>query len=337
MRAVSRPEGRVEISINLEESGQRVDQLLAARYPEFSRSFVQKLIDEGEVRVDGVICRRSTRLQPGVLVELTIPPLASSEVEPQDIPLDIVYEDDDLAVVDKPKGMVVHPNTNDRDGTLVNALLFHLSSLSGINGVERPGIVHRIDKDTTGLLVVAKHDVVHRHLSDQFRDHSIERTYAALCWGRPTDRGTIEGLIGRDQRDRRKMSGRVTSGKHAVTHYELLEDYGCASLVRCALETGRTHQIRVHFSEMHHPLVADPVYGGTKKHWLPSEPPLRAALAGLRGQLLHAATLGFIHPTTDAFVQFHAPPHPEFRAALTALRRSRDLPADAPGPWTPPA
>jgi 23S rRNA pseudouridine1911/1915/1917 synthase len=335
---MSRTTGPVEIDVPLAVSGQRVDQFLSARFPELSRSYIQTLIDEGEVKVDGAVCRRSQRLRPGEVVELVIPPPRPSEVVAQDLPLDVVYEDDDLAIVNKPAGLVAHPTTHDLDGTLVNALLFHLDSLSSINGIERPGLVHRIDKDTTGLLVVAKNDHAHQHLSEQFRAHSCERTYVMLSWGCPIpSSGTVEGLIGRDPKDRRKQSGKVTQGKHAVTHYAVLEDLGPVALLRCQLETGRTHQIRVHLSELHHPLVGDPVYGGTRKQWLPQDPGLRALLAPLRGQMLHAASLGFIHPTRDAFVQFRVPPHEPFLSTLRALRARVGLEPDAPGPWTTPA
>lgn len=321
----------------LSASGLRVDQFLAGKFPELSRSYLQGLIEDGEVRVDGAVCRRSQRLKPGEVVELVIPPPRPSEVIAQDLPLQIVYQDDDVAVVNKPRGLVVHPTTHDLDGTLVNALLYHLDSLSGINGIERPGIVHRIDKDTSGLLVVAKNDHAHQHLSDQFRAHSTERTYVLLCWGCPIPAsGTVEGLIGRDPKDRRKQSGRVTRGKHAVTHYSTLEELGPVALIRCALETGRTHQIRVHLSELHHPLVGDYVYGGTKKHWLPTDPGLRALLSPIAGQLLHAASLGFIHPSTDEFVQFRIEPPPVFMDTLRALRGRVGIDPDAPGPWVAP-
>jgi len=335
---MSRTTGPVELDVSLDASGQRVDQFLAAHFPELSRSYLQTLINEGEVKIDGMVCRRSQRLRPGELVELVIPPPRESEVIPQDLPIEIIYEDDDLALVNKPAGMVVHPTTHDLDGTLINALLFHMDSLSSINGIERPGLVHRIDKDTTGLLVIAKNDNAHHHLSDQFRAHSCERTYVMLCWGCPVPTsGTVEGLIGRDPRDRRKQSGRVTQGKTAITHYSLLEDLGPVALMQCQLETGRTHQIRVHMSELHHPLLGDYVYGGTRKQWLPSDPVLRGKLAPLKGQMLHAASLGFIHPRTDEFVQFRVPPHETFLKTLRTLRTRVGLDPDAGGPWVAPA
>jgi len=332
---MSRTTGPVELDVHISAAGQRVDQFLAGKFPELSRSYLQTLIDEGKVKVDGMVCRRSQRLHPGESVELVIPPPRPSEVTPQDIPLDIVYEDDDVALVNKPAGMVVHPTTHDLDGTLVNALLFHLDSLSTINGIERPGMVHRIDKDTTGLLVIAKNDHAHHHLSDQFRAHSCERTYVMLAWGAPIpSSGTVQGLIGRDPKDRRRQSGRVSQGKRAVTHYSTLEDFGPVALLQCQLETGRTHQIRVHMSELHHPLVGDYVYGGTRKQWLPHDPSLRTLLAPLRGQMLHAASLGFIHPRTDEFVQFRVRPHETFMKVLRTLRVRGGMDPDAAGPWT---
>ena len=333
---MSRTEGPVEIEVSAADASQRLDQFLAGRFPELSRSYVQTLIDDGLVKVDGTVCRRSQRLRLGELVELVIPETRPLDIVAQDIPIEIVHEDEDLAIVNKPAGMVAHPNTNDLDGTLVNALLFHLRSLSSINGVERPGLVHRIDKDTTGLLVIAKNDHTHRHLGEQFRAHSIERTYAWLCWGCPSPKsGTVEGFISRDRKDRKKMTGRFDSGKHAVTHYEVLEEYGAVSLGRCDLETGRTHQIRVHLSEMHHPILGDPVYGGIKESLLPHDPTLRALIAPVRGQLLHAASLGFVHPRSGQFVLFKTPLHETFARVLRGLRAYADLDLDAPGPWTP--
>ena len=316
-----------------------MDQFLALKLPGHSRSFLQRLIDDGEVQVDGEVVRRSFRLDAGAVVELRVPPPLAAPVEAQDIPLDIVHQDADIILVNKPKGMVVHPTTHDLGGTLVNALLHHVKDLSGINGVTRPGIVHRIDKDTTGLLVVAKNDHAHNHLSDQFRDHSIDRRYAALCWGRLGQAsGTVESTIGRHKGDRRRQTTQSPiAPRHAVSHYTVLEEYGPASLVNCELETGRTHQIRVHFTErLGHPLIGDPVYGGLAKGLLPRDPELARLIAPIRGQLLHAATLGFIHPRSGEYVHFSAPPPHEMIELIRALRRQGGMTGDEPWPWEQP-
>ena len=325
-----------EFQIHPKAAGARIDQFLTARNPELSRAFVQRLIDEGHATVDGQTCRRSHRLRPGEVVELRVPELRPDDVQPEDIPLDIVHEDSDLLVVNKPVGMVVHPTSHDLHGTLVHALLHHCDDLSGINGVERPGIVHRIDKDTSGLLLVAKHDRAHRHLSDQFREHSIERLYVALVQGgAPAPKeGTITTTIGRDPRDRKRMAS-VTAGhgKHAISHYRVAEDYGRLALVECALDTGRTHQIRVHLSELGHPLLGDGRYGGIKERLLPADPTLKAMLAPLRGQQLHAATLGFIHPRSDDYLKLQRPPPAPMLDVIRALRSHAGLPPEAEGPW----
>jgi 23S rRNA pseudouridine1911/1915/1917 synthase len=325
-----------EFEIHPKSAGERVDQFLARRNPEMSRAYLQKLIDEGHTTVDGMTCRRSHRLRAGEVVELRVPETKPCDIVAEDIPLDIAYEDADLLVVNKPVGMVVHPTTHDLSGTLVHALLHYCDDLSGINGVERPGIVHRIDKDTSGLLLVAKNDVTHRHLSDQFREHSVERLYIALVYGgapAPSE-GTITTTIARDPRDRKRMAS-VSSGhgKHAITHYRVAEDYGPVAMVECSLDTGRTHQIRVHLSEMGHPLVADPRYGGIKQRWLPGDPKLKVLLKPLRGQMLHAATLGFIHPKTDAYVKLQCPPPPLMLGVIKTLRSSARMDPDAEGPW----
>jgi 23S rRNA pseudouridine1911/1915/1917 synthase len=280
--------------------------------------------------------RRSQRVETGDVIELSAPPLQSLGVEPQPIPIDIVHQDQDICIVNKPQGLVVHPNTNDLDGTLVNGLLHWVKDLSGINGVERPGIVHRIDKDTSGLLVVAKHDQAHRHLGLQFRAHSIDRLYVALLWGAPIPgEGVVQGIIGRHPTERRKMSGRATSGKFAVTHYRVVEDYGPVCLVACSLETGRTHQIRVHMGEiLRHPVVGDPVYGGlVAPRRLFPDPKVAACLRDVKGQMLHAATLGFFHPRDDRYVFWKAPPPEPMAGLIRSLRESVGTDPLAPGPW----
>ncbi len=332
------PEDKREWEVHPNAAGVRVDQFLAQRIPDFSRAYIQKLVDEGQATVDGSLCRRSQRLRPFQILELNVPAPTALDVQAEDIPLHIVYEDEHLLVVNKAVGMVVHPNTHDRDGTLVNALLHHCDDLSGINGVERPGIVHRIDKDTSGLLLVAKHDKAHHHLSDQFREHSTERLYIALVYGgapQPDD-GTITTWIGRDPRDRKRMASVDGGGKHAITHYKVSEDYGPCAMVECSLDTGRTHQIRVHMSEMGHPLIGDPVYGGLGKKRLPADPKLRVLLTPIRGQMLHAATLGFIHPATDKYTKFQIAPPERMMNVIRGLRASARMDPEAEGPWDNP-
>ncbi len=338
MDSKTRPEETRSFEVRAALNGLRLDQFLARLLPDYSRSFLQNLIDGGHATVNGDICRRSQRVHFGDKVTITVPEPTKLDVPAQDIPLDIVYQDDDLVIVNKAVGMVVHPNTHDRDGTLVNALLFHVEGLSGINGVERPGIVHRIDKDTSGLLVVAKNDHSHNHLGEQFRAHSVDRIYTLLCWKIPAPvEGTITSSLGRSPHDRRKIASVDRGGKHAVSHYRVLENYGDVALVECSLETGRTHQIRVHFSERQHPLVGDPVYGGTKSRHLPEDAGLRELLAPLRGQMLHAATLGFIHPRDERYVHFQlAPPEPML-GVIQTLRQHAGMPVDAPGPWDRPS
>lgn len=330
---------RRDFVVGAMDRGLRIDQLLTRLLPEFSRTFAARLIDGGKVRRGGREVRRSERVDEGDHIEVECPALQSLGVEPEAIDVRIVHQDADLVIVDKHAGLVVHPNTNDLRGTLVNALLHHITDLSGINGVERPGIVHRIDKDTTGLLVVAKHDRAHHHLGEQFRAHSIERTYHALVWGRPhTEEGTISSILGRHPKERRKMSTRATSGKHAVTHWRVVESYGLISLLSCSLETGRTHQIRVHMSEvLKLPLVGDPVYGGLadgrKPH--PADA-VRTILGPLRGQMLHATTLGFIHPGLDRWISFQSIPHQPMLGLVSALREAAGIPLHRALPWDSP-
>ena len=284
----------------------RLDKALAEA-TDLSRERIKGLIADGAVTLGGAVATSaSARVAEGVTFTVTLPPLAPLDLEPQDIPLEIVFEDEHLIVVNKPAGMVVHPAAGNRDGTLVNALLHHCRGrLSGINGVERPGIVHRIDKDTSGLLVGAKTDAAHEGLARQFADHSIHRRYLAVCAGHPNPPvGTIEARLGRSDRDRKKMAVLAkdsSRGKHAVTHYTLVQRLAHAALIECRLETGRTHQVRVHCASIGHPLLGDPVYGRTPK-------PLRSLLESLafRRQALHAAELGFIHPATGKTVEFRA-------------------------------
>lgn len=284
----------------------RLDKALAEASG-LSRERIKALMAEGAVTVGKTVATNpSAKMQAGAHFEVRLPPPEPLAAEPQDIPLTVVFEDDDLIVIDKPAGMVVHPAAGNPDGTLVNALLHHCAGrLSGIGGVARPGIVHRIDKDTSGLLVVAKSDVAHEGLSAQFADHSIERRYLAVCAGHPAPPdGTVTARLGRSDSDRKKMAvlpDTSSRGKHAVTHYRTLERLDHCALIECRLETGRTHQVRVHCASIGHPLVGDPVYGRTPK----ALRPLLLQL-GFARQALHAASLGFRHPVTGEWLQFTA-------------------------------
>lgn len=294
-----------------EDAGARLDAFLAGKM-EKTRSSVQKLIEEENVRLNGAPAAKNARLREGDRVEATEPPPEVLDVKPQNIPLDIVYEDQDLLVVNKPKGMVVHPAAGNPDGTLVNALLFHCGdSLSGINGVIRPGIVHRIDKDTSGLLIVAKNDRAHQSLAEQIAVHSFTRIYNAVVYGIvKEEEGTVSAPIGRHPTDRKRMAVLSSGGREAVTHYRVLERFPGFTLVECRLETGRTHQIRVHMAHIGHPVAGDPVYGPKK------------CITELQGQCLHARVIGFIHPTTGEYLEFDSGLPPYFERFLEKLRRS---------------
>lgn len=290
--------------------GIRIDRFLAGILPELSRSRLQELIKEGEATVGGNSVKSSRKLCAGEEVILHIPELKDPEILPEDIPLDILYEDDDLLIVNKPKNMAVHPAPGHSSGTLVNAVLFHCrDNLSGINGVLRPGIVHRIDKDTTGALIICKNDIAHRKIADQLAVHSINRVYLGIvCGNVKEDCMTIEGNIGRDTRDRKKMAIVKSGGKPAVTHVTVLERFGRYTLCEFRLETGRTHQIRVHMASKGHPLLGDSVYGSGKSPYT------------LQGQTLHAAVIGFIHPSTGEYLEFRAPLPDYFDSILKKLR-----------------
>ena len=296
--------GEGEIIAGKLESGGRLDKALAESSG-LSRARIQALIGEGAVTLGGVpVTQASARAEAGVAFSIAIPPTAAMTAKAEPIALDVVYEDDYLIVVDKPAGMVVHPAAGNPDGTLVNALLHHCrGTLSGIGGVARPGIVHRIDKDTSGLLVVAKTDAAHEGLARQFADHSIERVYLALCNGHPSPaEGTIRGRIGRSDVNRKKMAllpADSSRGKHAVTHYRVLKKLQNCSLIECRLETGRTHQVRVHLASIGHALLGDPVYGRANSALRPILNSL-----GFKRQALHAAVLGFIHPVTGHSLSF---------------------------------
>ena len=291
-----------------EDTGKRLDAWLAAQ-PELSltRSAVQQLLEQGQITKNGKAAKKNDKLQPGDAVAVTVPEPQPLDVLPQDIPLEIVFEDDELLVVNKPKGMVVHPAPGHPDGTLVNALLWHCAGrLSGINGVIRPGIVHRIDRDTSGLLIVAKTDRAHLGLAEQIAVHSFTREYEAVVCGRfKEESGTVHAPIGRDPRDRQKMCVIATNSKDAVTHYTVLTQYEKHAHIRCQLETGRTHQIRVHMKHIGHPVYCDAVYGKAEK--------------GVEGQCLHAKKIGFIHPVTGAYLEFDSPLPDYFTEILRKL------------------
>ena len=275
----------------------RIDKYLAAQLPEQSRSYIQKLIREEQVLVNGKTVKANYKVQPYDHLMLTIPQLQEPDILPEDIPLDILYEDEDVLVINKPKNMVVHPSAGHYTHTVVNAALFHCKDqLSGINGVLRPGIVHRIDMDTTGAIVICKNDHSHQILAEQLKVHSITRKYRAIvCGNIKEDEGTIEGSIGRHPVDRKKMAINEKNGKPAITHFKVLERFGTYTYVECQLETGRTHQIRVHMASKGHPLLGDTVYG-------PAKCPFK-----LEGQCLHAMVLGFMHPTKKEYMEFTAP------------------------------
>jgi len=307
----------IETTIGEAQHGFRLDKALAELLPDLSRERLKSLIIEGRVTADGRAPNPSMKVTAGQAFAITLPPPAAAEAVAQDIPLNIVYEDADLIVIDKPAGLVVHPAAGNLDGTLVNALLHHCrGQLSGIGGVARPGIVHRIDKDTSGLLVVAKSDKAHEGLAQQFKAHSIDRLYAAIVYGIPQlAAGTIDTWIGRSDADRKKMAvQREGRGKHAVTHYRVSERLRGASLVECRLETGRTHQVRVHMAHLGHPLIGDPVYGRDRKGFKSILETL-----GFKRQALHAKRLGFIHPVTEQKLSFDSALPTDMQELLSEL------------------
>ena len=304
--------------------GSRLDKYLAQNFSDMSRAQLQRLILSGNVSCDDVvIIDNSHKVRLGDVYQIIIPEAADALPQPENIPLDIVYEDADLIVVNKPAGMTVHPAPGARSATLVNALLYHCrDNLSGIGGVKRPGIVHRIDKDTSGLLVVAKNDLAHRFLSEQFAEHSIERTYYAVVYGTPSPlSGRIEGNIGRSPYDRKKMALVKSGGKPAATNYHTLESFhGAAALVKCNLETGRTHQIRVHMSSIGCHLIGDKVYTKSGKSSVPLPPEVKTYINSFPRQALHAATLGFEHPRSHQNVSFSSDLPPDMQELLSVLR-----------------
>jgi 23S rRNA pseudouridine1911/1915/1917 synthase len=307
----------VEIVLDEAAEGQRLDRALAAALPDLSRVRVQAMLAEGRVTRDGVpIADASARARPGQRIVIDIPPPITANPQPQNIPLNIVFEDEEMLVIDKPAGLVVHPGAGNPDQTLVNALLFYCGDqLSGIGGVRRPGIVHRLDKDTSGLMVVAKTDRAHSSLSDQLQSRTLKRIYNAVVWGRPMSAvGRIEGNIGRSPNDRKRMALLPHGGRSAVTHYRILQPFKAASLVECRLETGRTHQIRVHMAHLGHPLVGDPVYGLNRP---PKDAP--AAAKSLPRQALHATQVTFFHPLTNVEMCYSSTVPSDMATLIAAL------------------
>ncbi len=296
--------------INDENVGIRIDKYLNNIFKDKSRSYLQGLIEKEYVKVNDKCIKNNYKLRLNDRLEMNLPEPELLKVEPENIPIDILYEDRDVIVVNKSKGMVVHPAPGNYNGTLVNAVLYHCKDLSSINGVIRPGIVHRIDKDTSGVLVIAKNDEAHNFLSEQLKNHTMKREYYALTEGIITsDEGVIDKPLGRNKNDRLKFAI-VEGGKRAVTHYNVLERYNKGyTLVKCVLETGRTHQIRVHMASIHHPLVGDPVYG------------LKKQRIKTNGQMLHAKVLGFIHPTTREYMEFTTELPDEFQTIIDSLRK----------------
>ncbi len=295
-----------------EDAGARIDSFLASKLEGITRSAAQKLIESGSILVNEKNIAKNYKLTGKETISVTLPEVEETDITAQNIPLDIIFEDEDVIVVNKPSGLVVHPAPGHSDGTLVNALLYHCGdSLSGIGGEKRPGIVHRIDRDTSGLIIVAKNDAAHLFLSAQLADHTLARTYEAICLGNfREDSGTVDAPIGRHHTDRKKMAVTTHNARNAVTHWEVITRYGGFTHVRCKLETGRTHQIRVHMAHIGHPILGDTVYGAKK------------AVPGLTGQCLHAVGLQFIHPRTKELISLSCPLPEEFQKQLRKLEHS---------------
>ena len=302
-----------KINIVVEENANwRLDKIVAKKMPEFSRTRIQEMINHGLVLVNQKMEKPSYKIKIGDQIEIIVVDNTDLDLEPENIPLNIVYEDNDIIVVDKPSGMIVHPSPGIVHGTLVNALLYHCDDLSGINGVNRPGIVHRIDKETSGLLVIAKNDHAHRMLSKQLRNHDMTRSYIALVHGLiPHQHGKVDAPIGRDSKDRQKMAVTMHNSKRAVTNFTVLRRYRSMSLIECRLETGRTHQIRVHMSYIGYPVYGDPKYGWRKDDQT-------------YGQFLHAKKLGFIHPTTNKYMEFESELPEYFKQKLIQLQEEME-------------
>lgn len=308
---MERENDRFEFVVTDEYEGLRIDKLISELMDSLSRSYIKKLIDDDKVKCNEKSIKASYNVSEGDRIELEIPPLEVPEIVPQDIPLDILYEDNDVLIVNKPKDMVVHPAAGHYEGTIVNAVMYHCKdNLSGINGVMRPGIVHRIDKDTTGSVIICKNDNAHIKIAEQLKEHSINRVYHAICYGViKEDEGDIDAPIGRSQTDRKKMAVVKSGGKEAFTHFRVIKRFeeDKMTYIECRLKTGRTHQIRVHMAHIGHPLLGDEVYA-----------PSRKSKFKTNGQCLHAKTLGFIHPTTGEYVEVDAP-LPEYFSHLIEI------------------
>lgn len=298
----------IELTVGEADAGKRLDLFLSEQLEDISRSQAAKLIESGAVVP---VCKSGTKLKNGQVYSVTLPQPQPCEAQPEDILLDILYEDADVIVVNKPKGMVVHPDNTHNSGTLVNALLYHCRDLSGIGGVMRPGIVHRIDMDTTGSVIACKNDKAHESLAAQLKEHSVNRRYQCICVGEiKEDTLTIDAPIGRSERDRKKMAINTRNGKRAVTHITVLKRFKGYTLLECQLETGRTHQIRVHLASIHHPILGDEVYGNQNEN---------KKFKNLQGQCLHAKILGFIHPSTGEYIETQAPLPEYFENLLEKL------------------
>ena len=304
---------RESFEVEAEQEGERLDKFLSIIYPDFSRAFFQKLIKNNQVAVNDKVQKASYCVKIDDIVTVEIPDAVETTIEPENIPLDILYEDDDLLVVNKPKGMVVHPSAGHYSGTLVNAIMYHCKdSLSGINGEIRPGIVHRIDMDTTGSLIVCKNDEAHINIAQQIKEHSVNRIYVGIVCGNVKEySGTVEGAIGRHPIERKKMAINEKNGKPAITHYKVLERFGNYTYMQFKLETGRTHQIRVHMASIGHPLLGDALYSSG-----------RSPFKHLQGQCLHAQTIGFVHPRTGKYMEYSAPLPEYFEKLLYLLKSS---------------
>lgn len=303
----------LEFTADTSSANLRIDKYLSDVMPQQSRSYIQKLIKDEAVFVDLKPVKSNHKLKPGQSIKICLPEPVSLDIQPENIPLDIIYEDDDVILINKPKNMVVHPSAGHENHTIVNALLYHCrDNLSTINGVMRPGIVHRIDKDTTGVIIICKNDTAHQSLAAQLKVHSITRKYHAIVYNNfAEDEGTVNAPIGRNPQDRKKMAVNYKNGKDAVTHYKVLERFGKYTYIECTLETGRTHQIRVHMASIGHPIVGDEIYG-----------PSKCPLGVLEGQTLHAKVFGFIHPTTGEYMEFEAPLPKYFENLLRKLKPS---------------